>query len=631
MGKKLKLIELVGKKPVTSFNTFIHAIDADNVNGYGAVLDTETIVVDFDEMSRAAEKLALEFKTLKVNTSRGFHLYFKRPKKLKVANHTGKTTVLGIKVDYKTGTRSQGTIKLDGQVRQIENEHFMEDMDSLPELPVFLYPTKTRDSLTSLVEGDGRNSALYHHLCNILEQYPDFKHEGILYQIALYINSLVFAEPLEDEERNSVVESVLKKELATNQLYLDENDLNMTAKYLARRLKIHRFQGKLYFYNEKFGSYDCEDNRLRRAVYNSIELLHKKVNVVLEQFHMVGKQIDDNAKHPVQVGGGYILDNGEPIELEAEFTPLATSTRYNPDAYCERTDKFLDFLTCNDKELRMLVEEVMGHVLLTHEFPHKAFFFTGESGGNGKSTFIELLRGMVGDDLVANVPLEKFDDSTMIHSLSGKLVNLADDIDDSFLEKSGNFKSLVSGDTIAIRPIYSPPFVLKNTATMIFTCNETPKFKDKTGGLSRRIIVIPCENTLKEEEFDMTLKDHLRHDETSRSYALNLAIKGAARLKANGNKFSKVERSERATKDYLLDNDLIAQFFSQHKNITDVFEGQDIKSCYNFFIAWCVDELGESGDHIQPKAFGRAVKKYTGLVSKVIKRAGKSVRIYEKE
>ena len=576
----LKFIELRGKKPITSFDTFI--TDVDGAEGYGVLLDNDTVVVDFDEYSQAAEKLALECKTLKVNTSRGFHLYFRKPKKLKLGNHTKKTTVLGIKVDYKVGTKSQGVIKLDGDVREIENKDYLNKLEQLPELPVFLFPSKTRDALADMVEGDGRNQTLYSHLLNTLEQYPDFKHNGILYHIAFYINSLVFTEPLEEKEMQSVVESVLKKELATNQLYLDPNDLNMTAKYLAHRLRVHRFQGK-YFYNEKFGAYDCEDNRLRRAVYDSIELLNKKVTVILEQFHMIGKQIDDNAKHPVQVGGGYILDNGEPIELEAEFTPLATQTRYNPDAYCERTDKFLDFLTCNDKELRMLVEEVMGHVLLTHEFPHKAFFFTGESGGNGKSTFIEMLRGMVGDDLVANVPLEKFDDSTMIHSLSGKLVNLADDIDDSYLEKSGNFKSLVSGDTIAIRPIYSPPFVLKNTATMIFTCNETPKFKDKTGGLSRRIVVIPCENALKEEEFDMTLKEHLRYDETSRSYALNLAIKGAARLKANGNKFTRVERSEKATKDYLLGNDLVAQFFDRHKDAGDLFDGKDIKNCYSFF------------------------------------------------
>lgn len=633
------LIETDAKKPITTFDTST-PMELDQIlydreyPGLGLKLTNEVVLVDFDERSDAADKLALEFNTLKVNTTRGFHLYFRKPKGVRMANHVGKVTLIGIPVDYKTGEKSQGIIKKDGVIRDIENKHYITDFSSLPELPFFLYPSKTTNSLLDMAEGQGRNDALFKHLTNTLEQYPKFKEKGILHRLAFYINSLVFKEPMQEDELKRIIESAMNRKQAGDELYLDPSNVVMSAKYLARELNVHRYQGRLYYYDTEESRYreDAYDKdiALRTAVYDKMEITYKKTTAILEQFHLIAKRVKDHAKFPIQLAGGYILDNADPIELDAEFTPLSSPTRYNPDAYCERADQFLDFLTCNDKDLRMLVEEMLGHVLMTHDFPHRAFFLTGEAGGNGKSTFIEMVRGMIGSSLVASVPLTKFDsDDTSLATLAGKLVNLADDVDASYLENSGNFKSLVSGDTILVRPIYTGAFELKNTASFIFTCNETPRFKDRTGGLARRMVVIPCENKLAEKDFDLSLKDFLRHNENTRSYVLNLAIQGAARLKKNRD-FSYSERAERATKEYLLGNDLIAQFFDQH-NGRDLFKGKEVKNCYKFFVGWCVDEMGESAEHIKPRLFGRAVKKYTGLTSKTVTRDKKSIRVYEDE
>ena len=628
------------KAPQHSFNTATPMTYAElmaNHHQYEALgirLNNDTVLVDFDEQSDAADALALEFNTLKVKTTRGFHLYFRKPKGVRITNQVGKITLIGIPVDYKITEKAMGTIKINGVMREIENGHYIDNLDSLPELPFYLFPSKTKDSLLGMADGQGRNPALFKHLCNTLEQYPKFKQGGILDRLANYINHLVFKEPLGDEEFKKLIKSVLNQKMADNNLYLDPSNVVMSAKYLARELKIHRYQGRLYYYDEDEKRYITDahdsDTLLKTAIYEQMEVKANVTAAVVDQFHLIAKRMKDDVAFPVQLANGYILDNGEPIKLDAEFTPLTSPTRYDPNAYCERADKFLDFLTCNDKDLRMVVEEMLGHVLMTHDFPHKTFFLTGEAGGNGKSTFIEMVRGMVGSPLVSSVPLKKFDnDDTSLATLAGKLVNLADDVDASYLENSGNFKSLASGDTILVRPIYSGAFELQNTATLIFTCNETPRFKDRTGGLTRRMQVIPCENTLAEKDFDLSLKKFLRNDENSRSYVLNLAIQGAKRLKENGT-FTRSERVERATKEYLLANDLIAQFFDQHDG-RELFKGHDVKACYNMFVGWCVDELGESAEHITSRLFGRSVKKYTGLVSKSTTRAKQRIRIYEDE
>ncbi|MDK6503690.1 DUF5906 domain-containing protein, partial [Lactobacillus crispatus] len=113
--------------------------------------------------------------------------------------------------------------------------------------------------------------------------------------------------------------------------------------------------------------------------------------------------------------------------------------------------------------------------------PHKVFFFIGEKGANGKSTFLEMLNAFAGD-LGTNISLENFNDPTSVVELEGHLVNIGDDIDARYLESSSNFKILASGNTLMVRPIYSTPYRMKNKATLIFTANDMPTFKDKTGG-----------------------------------------------------------------------------------------------------------------------------------------------------
>src|SRR5699024_851443 len=207
------------------------------------------------------------------------------------------------------------------------------------------------------------------------------------------------------------------------------------------------------------------------------------------------------------------------IKVDPGFTPYYLDIVYKEDAYDEHVDQFLDWFTCNRKDLRKVIEEMFGHVLMTKAFPHRSFFFWGESGSNGKSTLIKMLQSFA-DGLHTNVPLDKFEDDTSVYSLIGKLLNVADDIDASYLDKSSNFKTIASGDPVMVRPIYSTAITFFNKATLVFTCNELPVFKDKSGGIKRRMQVIPCDAKIKDR--DVHIDDKLSSD-NAKSYLLNLA------------------------------------------------------------------------------------------------------------
>lgn len=338
---------------------------------------------------------------------------------------------------------------------------------------------------------------------------------------------------------------------------IDPNDIIATSKYLVDALEIKLYKNRLFF---KTGNHwVTEDNKLLRAVDNYVELKRTQDTELIAQFMKRAELIEEEI-FPLQFRNSFMLDDGKIIPHSSEdFTPYLLDVDYDPDAYNQDVDDFLDFLTCGRKDLRNVIEEMFGHVLMLQGFPHKVFFYIGEKGSNGKSTFLEMLNSFVGD-LGSNIGLENFNDPTSVGELEGKLVNIGDDIDASFLEKSMNFKTLASGNTIMIRPIYQRPYRLKNRATLIFTANDMPTFKDKTGGISRRLVIIPCDNEVKKADFKI---DEKLSTDSAKSYLLNLALKGLARIQRNGGKLSESKTINNMVEDYITESDSVLSFLKE--------------------------------------------------------------------
>ena len=254
---------------------------------------------------------------------------------------------------------------------------------------------------------------------------------------------------------------------------------------------------------------------------------------------------------------------------------------------------------------------------MTKGFPHRAFFFWGESGGNGKSTFIKMIQSFA-DGLHTNVPLDKFDDDTTVYSLIGKLLNVADDINASYLEKSSNFKTIASGDPVMIRPIYSPAMTLNNKGTLVFTCNEIPVFKDKTGGIKRRIRVIPCDARVTKRDMDI---DEKLSTDNAKSYILRLAIEGMQRIVQQGD-MSRCKAVDDITKEYFVQSDSVLGFL-EHYSV----DGKERKNAYIQYTLFCE----ESGlKPVGSTEFGRRLKK-EGYEPKRISKGNKRPWIYKKK
>ena len=130
-----------------------------------------------------------------------------------------------------------------------------------------------------------------------------------------------------------------------------------------------------------------------------------------------------------------------------------------------------------------------------------------------------------------------------------------------------------------VRPIYATPYRMKNKATLIFTANGMPTFKDKSGGIARRLIIIPCDNVVTEVDFEIDEK--LSSDE-AKSYLLNLALMGLKRIQTNGGSISQSDTIDELVQTYLTESNNILQFLSEVGVNTDLTDVENYEEYQDF-------------------------------------------------
>ena len=589
-----KYIELNDDKtPKTNFDTIV--IDITKIDNAGILLNSNVVLVDFDgdneNEKRIIEHIQTKYPTLTVKTDRGVHLYYKRPKELKVSAGADKITVGGFQVDYKTGNKAYGIVKRHGRER--DRNKAIIDFETLTELPFILYPMPKAKNITGLKDGDGRNNALYAQL-RCISNNPKYRNIRLLEAVAKFINEKIFDTPMGEKEVANIVNSVLKIDVDAQEEYQgDSTNVLELSRWVARKFEVKLYKEILYFRDGiKFSR---DENELRRRVYQKVQLKTTQWKELLSQLEVYAEKITHDDFN-VRIRNGIIVDDTV-VNMDIGFTPFYLDVKYDENAYDKYVDDFINFIANGDKEIRNLIEEILGHTIMINNFPHKIFVLSG-SGNNGKSTFVEMLTAFA-NNLSSHIDITGFEDGTQVVSLIGKIINIADDIDPNYLEKTKVLKTMASGNTITARAIYSQPVTIKNTATLVFTCNEVPVFKDKTEGIKRRLIIIPFENKVVNKIYDL---DKLLSSENAKSYILRLALEGVNRILINHMELSKSKKVEDTLREYYIESDSVLGFLEEYEgeiNNTSTIE------LYNMYDFYCIQ------NNIKPQSknkFTRVIK-----------------------
>ena len=241
----------------------------------------------------------------------------------------------------------------------------------------------------------------------------------------------------------------------------------------------------------------------------------------------------DNNTDIINVQNGLLnIWTGELREHSPDFLSIVQLPLvYNPKTRCPNIGRFLAQVLHPEDVLTAL--EVIGYLLYRTAIYEKAVMLYG-NGDNGKSVFIKLIEAFIGPENCSHVPLQALDsDKFSSADLYGKLVNTFADLTSQKLLTTGNFKTLVSGDSVRAQKKYGQPFPFKNSSKLIFSSNKIPDSDDKSHAYFKRWLILCFAKVFHGITKDTSLINKLTTSEEL-SGLLNLAIIALRQLKRDG-------------------------------------------------------------------------------------------------
>ena len=255
---------------------------------------------------------------------------------------------------------------------------------------------------------------------------------------------------------------------------------------------------------------------------------------------------------------------------------------FKKDATCKKIKKFVSEVVYKD-DIAVL-QEFFGYCLYRRYNIHRAVMLLGE-GKNGKSTLLNLLIRFLGNENVSGKELQSIIDNRFgIASLYGKLANVAGDIPNKVLKRTGIFKSLTGEDLVNADKKFKSDFDFVNYAKFIFSTNTLPVSDDKTYAFFRRWILISFPNTFDGENCDKDIIVKIStEDELSGLFIW--AIEGLKRLLKHGD-FSYNKSVEEVMEQYKTLSDPIYAYVQSFLkcNIGDYVLKDELRKHYT---KWC--------------------------------------------
>lgn len=610
-------VETKNKKCIEKFKNrkdFKNYAQVERLPEFAGILADFTILIDVDDYEQS-EKLMdmvedLQLRCRVYATSRGKHFLFINRGVETCKTHTQLSC--GITADIKLGSRnSYSVLKYKDKLREIIYDIF--DDEEYEELPKWLLPIKTNMDFLQMKTGDGRNQSLFNYILTL--QSNGFSVDEARETIRL-INQYVLPDPLSDSE----IETILRDEAFSKPVFFSGKTFlfDKFATYLKSNHHIIKINNQLHMYRDGIyvNGYEEIEAEMIRHIPNLNRQKRSEVMAYLDILVRKNTQMSP-ANYIAFRNGIYDISTDEFIDFSPDLIVTnKINYDYVPNAESEIVDKSLNKLACNDESVRALLEEVIGYCFYRRNELRKSFILIGDKS-NGKSTYLDMIKTLLGDENTSALDLKELGDRFKTAEMFGKLANIGDDIGDDFIPNPAVFKKLVSGDRVNVERKGQNPFDFNNYGKLLFSANNIPRIKDKSGAVISRLVIIPfdAQFSVTDVDYDPYVKYKLRQPENM-EYLIQLGIKGLKRVLQN-REFTTSQRVQKELREYEENNNPVLLFFKEI-NIEDI-ENNPTKDVYKKYSEFCIANSFQPMSNIE---FSKQVKKYydVEIIDKTIKR-----------
>lgn len=248
---------------------------------------------------------------------------------------------------------------------------------------------------------------------------------------------------------------------------------------------------------------------------------------------------------------------------------------------------FLDQIFSGDKELIRYIQKALGYSLSGDTSEQCAFFLYG-TGRNGKSTFLEVVRKIMGD-YATNIQPESImiksntnNANSDIARLKGARFVTSVEPNEGMRLNEGLLKQLTGDDMITARKLYGDEFEFRPEFKLWMATNHKPTIRGTDLGIWRRIHIIPFSVTISESAVDKYLPFKLMQELPD---ILAWIVEGYKLWKTEGLRKPKVIAD--AVEEYRNEMDVISAFLASDY----VVQGGEVKAqaLYAVYCQWAAE------------------------------------------
>ncbi|WP_144640061.1 phage/plasmid primase, P4 family [Bacillus cereus] len=313
----------------------------------------------------------------------------------------------------------------------------------------------------------------------------------------------------------------------------------------------------------------------------------------------------DTHKYLLNVENGIVdLKTGKLQQHDRELgLTKITNIAFDENAKCPEWLNFLDQIFQGDKELAEYMQRLIGYSL-TGEITEQIMVFLIGGGSNGKSTFINIIKDIMGDygrQAKSDTFIKKKEtgaNNDIARLVGSRFVSAIESEDGEQLSEAF-VKQITGGEPVLARFLRQEFFEFIPEFKVFFTTNHKPVIKGVDEGIWRRIRLIPFNLQLPKEKRDKKLPEKLSLEMPG---ILNWAIEGCLKWQQSGLKDPAIVM--KATGDYKEEMDILGPFMFEC-----CFKREDVqieaKELYEVYANWCF----RNGEHqLKNRAFYRILE-----------------------
>lgn len=247
-----------------------------------------------------------------------------------------------------------------------------------------------------------------------------------------------------------------------------------------------------------------------------------------------------------------------------DFMLKSGGCAFSPTAKCPKWLEFIDQVCLGDQSYAEYLQRFAGY-LLYGKRPDQLFFMLTGPGRNGKGVFLNIMQTVLGTyattgqpDLLVKPPAPKH--LTELAELEGYRFVVCTENERHAPLYISRVKALTGGDNVKARLVHKDAIEFRSDMQFVLQTNHPPAVRDRDPAIWRRIVVLPFDAHVSDEQEDAGLVDQLLEEAPG---ILNWMLDGFRNYQLAGLKQAQPVKVKAATKAYWARENAVEQFVEE--------------------------------------------------------------------